>query len=72
MTVSITITRASDNSFVMRTHGDSMAGALHSAIKDAKRIAVQQGDLYLRDCLGGLRAGVHRNDNGNIVVRKTS
>lgn len=33
--------------------------SLNSAISKARQLAVQHGKIYIRDCLGGLRAEVH-------------
>ena len=53
----IYIYKASDSTLVESISGETMAIALRRAITLGERIRPQlQTDLYLRDCLGGLRA----------------
>ena len=70
MTVSIHITRADSNRYLLSVHGDTMPDALATACTDAKHLAKQHGDLYLRDCLGGLRAEVRLRD-GKATIKRT-
>lgn len=49
---------------------DSLQAALNDAIADASNVvSANMPDLFLRDCLGGLRAEVRWRDGKIIVVR---
>jgi hypothetical protein len=70
MTVSISLYNASDNKFIMSAYARTMPVALNDAINDAKqRVNAQRPTIYLRDCLGGLRAEVRFRDNTTTVKR---
>ena len=71
MTVSIRITRADNNRLLKSFYSDSMTLALLVAFREGRKLAKQHGDLYLRDCLGGLRAEVRIRD-GEITIKKTA
>ena len=45
--------RASDNQKLATEY------SLNAAISKAKQLAVQSGTIYIRDCLGGLRAEIN-------------
>lgn len=45
--------RASDNQKLATEY------SLNAAISKAKKLAVQSGTIYVRDCLGGLRAEIN-------------
>ena len=70
MTVSIRI-ETPTGVYLQSAYARQMPTALRDAIADAHNlVSAQRPDVYLRDCLGGLRAEVRWRD-GKVVVRKT-
>ena len=64
MSVSITIQSADDNQVLGTVYRDNMTTAMKAAYKLAAGMMDQFGlsDVYLRDCLGGLRAEMRKRD----------
>lgn len=57
--ISVRIYRADNNSYITSEYGPDFSVATRKAIKTAKALrANMKTNLYLRDCLGGLRAEV--------------
>ena len=70
--ISVKIYKASDNSFLDSAYGDSMRDAMRLAISRGKQLRPQlQTNLYLRDCLGGLRAEIIMRE-GKPYAKTTS
>ena len=59
MTIGVRIYRADNNRYITSEYGSDFAAATRKAIKTGKALrANMQTNLYLRDCLGGLRAEI--------------
>ena len=60
--ISVQIYRADNNRYICSEYGPTMASATNKAIAQGKALrARMQTNLYLRDCLGGLRAEILPN-----------
>ena len=62
-----------DRKTISTAYARNMQTALADAIGDAHYLLSEQRPrLYLRDCLGGLRAEVIRQADGTAITKRTS
>lgn len=67
-TIGVRIYRADNNQYVSSEYGPDFHSATRKAIKTGKALrANMQTNLYLRDCLGGLRAEILANGKVRVT-----